>query len=81
MAHNIWKKEIFSTPDNPSLAHQEVVSDVMYETPTKKSRSLTAAIINVAYNGNLSAKTTVTQEEGSIDYSTTHVEKEFPETP
>ena len=53
----------------------------MYETPTKKSRSLTAAIINVAYNGNLSAKTTVTQEEGSIDYSTTHVEKEFPETP
>ena len=46
----------------------------MCEPPTKKSRSLTAAIINAADNGNLAAKITKTQKEGSVDYSTTHVE-------
>ena len=77
MAHNIRKKEIFSTPDNPSLAHQELVSDVMYEPPTKKICSLNAAIINEANNGNSVAKIMMTQEEGSVDYSTTHKEEEF----
>ena len=43
----------------------------MYESPTKKIRSLTAAIINAADNENLAAKITITREEGSIDYSTT----------
>ena len=56
MAHNIWKKAIYSTPSNPSLAYQEVVSDVMYEPPTMKIRSLTADIINVEYNGILAEK-------------------------
>ena len=66
--HNLWKKTLFIiTPSNPSLAHQEVVSDVMYEPPTKKIRSLTTAIINVADNGNLDGKITITQEEGYVD--------------
>ena len=50
------------TPGNPSLAHQEVVSYVMYEPPTKKSRYLTAAIVNTADNGNLAEKKIITQE-------------------
>ena len=60
---------------------QEVVSDVMYEPPTKKSRSLTAAIINAADNRNLDAKITITQEEVSVDYSTIYVEESLSETP
>ena len=55
------ENSIFSTPGNASLAHQEVVSDVMYEPPTKKSRSLTLAIINASDNGKLAAKITITQ--------------------
>ena len=39
----------------------------MYEPPTKKSRSLTEAIIDEAYNGYLTEKITITQEEGYID--------------
>ena len=73
MARNIWKKYFFLNPVNPVLAHQEVVSDVMYEPPTNKSRSLTAAIINVADHGNLDVKIRITQEEVCVDYSTTHV--------
>ena len=57
------EKAPFSTTGNSSLAHQEVVSDVMYETSTKKSHCLTAAIINTAENGNFSAKTTIIEEE------------------
>ena len=67
----IW---FFLNPGNPSLSHQEVVSDVMNEPPTKKICSLTSAIINAAENRNLAAKITITQEEVSVDYSTTHVE-------
>ena len=67
MAQNLGKKDIFRTPGNSSLPHQEVVPDFMYEPTTKKSLSLTAAIINAADNGNLAAKITITQEEGSID--------------
>ena len=52
----------------------------MYEPPTKKSCSLAAAIINAADNVNLAAKITITQKEGSLDYSTTHVEEELLET-
>ena len=63
----------FNNLDNPSLTHQEVVLDVVSEPPTNKSSSLTAAIINVANNANLSAKLTITQEELSIAYSTTHI--------
>ena len=81
MAQDTWKKAIFITPGNPSLAHQEVVSDVMYEPPTKKILSLNAAIINAADNGNLASKIKTNQEEGSADYSTTHVEEEFTEKP
>ena len=47
---------IFFNPVNPVLAHQEVVSDVMYEPPTNKSRSLIASIIKTADNGNLAEK-------------------------
>ena len=49
----------------------------MSQSPTKKICFLTAAIINAADNGNLAAKITITQEEGSVDYSTTHVEETF----
>ena len=49
----------------------------MSETPTKKIRSLNVSIINAADKGNLSEKPTITQEEGSVDYSTTHVEETF----
>ena len=56
MAQNIWKKYFFSTPGNPSLAHREVVSDAMYEPPTKKIYYLTAAIINAVDNENLAEK-------------------------
>ena len=73
-SQSIERKICFSTPGNPSLTHQEVVSDVMYEPPTNKSRSLTAAIINAADNGKTASKTKITQEDGSVDYSTTHVE-------
>ena len=52
----------------------------MYEPPTKKSRSLTAAKINAADNGNLYEKLTITQEEGYVDYSTTHLEEGLSET-
>ena len=68
------RKISFITRDNPSLFYQEVVSDVMYELPTKKSSSLTAAMINAEDNGNLDSKIAITQEEGSVDYSTEHVE-------
>ena len=53
----------------------------MYEPPTKKIRSLTAAIINASDNGNLAAKITITQEEGYVYYSTKHAEEEYIETP
>ena len=43
----------FSTPGNPSLAHQEVVSYVVSEPPTNKIRSLTASIINTVDNTKL----------------------------
>ena len=52
----------------------------MYEPPTKKSRSLTEAIIDEAYNGYLTEKITITQEEGYVDYSTTHIEESLSET-
>ena len=39
------KKLIFNTPGNPSLAHQEAASDVIYEPPAKKISSITAATI------------------------------------
>ena len=68
------------TPVNPSLSYKEVVSDVVSEPPTKKLRSLTAAIINATGNANLSAKLTITQEEGSFAYSTIHVEEALSET-
>ena len=45
----------------------------MSEPPTKKSRSFTATIINASDNGKLATKLKITQEEGSVDYSTTHV--------
>ena len=47
----------------------------MYEYPTKIIRYLSAAIINVVNITNLDAKLTITQEEGSVHYSTTHVEE------
>ena len=61
------RKLFFSTPDNPLLAHQEMVSDVMYEPPTRNIISITAAIINATDNGNLATKIIITQEEGYID--------------
>ena len=77
----IYGRNVFLiNPGNPSLAHQEVVSDIMYEPPTKKSRSLTASIINAEDNGNLSGKITIKQEEGYVDYSTKHVEEVLLET-
>ena len=57
-----------------------MLSDAVSEPPTKKVCSLTLSIINVAYNSNLNEKLTVTQEEVSLAYSTTHVEEEFSET-
>ena len=51
----------FRTPGNPSLDHKELVSDVVSETPTNKSRSLTEAIINATDNANLAEKLTITQ--------------------
>ena len=68
------RKLFFRTPGNPSLAHQEVVSYVMSETPTKKIRSLTVSIINAADNVKFSEKLTTTQEEGYVAYYTAHVE-------
>ena len=50
-----------STPGNTSLAHQEVLSYVVPEPPTKKTSSLTSAIISEADNANLTAKLTITQ--------------------
>ena len=44
----------FGTPGKPLLAHQEVVSYVMYENPIKKLYSLTASIINMVDDANLS---------------------------
>ena len=52
----------------------------MYEYHTKKIRSINASAINAEYFGNLAAKTKITQEEGSVDKSTTHVEDCFSET-
>ena len=49
----------------------------MYEPPTKKNHYLNEAIINVVDNGNSASKITITQEEGSVDYLTTHVEESF----
>ena len=49
-----WK--IHKTPGNPSLTHQEVVSDVLYEPPTNKKCYLTTLIINAADNKKLAAK-------------------------
>ena len=58
----IYGRKIFSvTLGNPSLAHQEVVSYVTHEPPSNKIRSLTAAIINAADNGNVASKITITQ--------------------
>ena len=51
----------------------------MYEPPTKRIRSLTEAIINAADDVNFSEKITITQEEGSVSYSTTHLEEALPE--
>ena len=58
-----------------------MVSDFVSEPPTKKIRSLTVAIINAAEDSNLTEKLTITQEEGSVASSTTHVEEAWPETP
>ena len=57
---------IFSTPGKPSLAHQEVVSDIMYEPHKKKRRSLTAANINASDNGKLSSKITIKKERDML---------------
>ena len=70
----------FSTPGNPSPNHKEVVSDVVSGPPLKKIRSLNAYVINTVENEKMSAKITITQEEGSVDYYTTHVEEVFSET-
>ena len=75
MPQNIWKKALFSTSGNSSLAYQEVVSDVVSGPPNKKIRSLAAAIINAVDNANFTEKLTITQEEGYISYSTTHGEE------
>ena len=75
------ESSFFSTPGNPSFDHQEVVSYVISEPPTNKSRSLTAAIFNVANNVKLDGKPTITQEEGYSDCSRTHVEEALSETP
>ena len=48
----------------------------MSEPPTNKRRSLTAAMINVADNGNLVSKLTIEQEEGYISYYKPHAEEE-----
>ena len=81
MTNNIWKIDIFSTPGNPSITHQEVVPDVVSDPPTNKIRSLTSPTINTTDNANLAAKVTTPQEEGYLDSYTTHVEAEFSETP
>ena len=52
----------------------------MSEPLTKKSRSLSAAIINAAYDGKLTAKLTITQEEGYVAYYKTNIEEELSET-
>ena len=46
----------------------------MSNPPNKKIRSLTVAIFNAVYNGNLDEKLTITQEERSFAPSKTHVE-------
>ena len=51
----------------------------MSETPTKKSHSLTAAIIKAADDGNLAAKPATTQEYGSVAYYITHTEEALSE--
>ena len=56
------ESSFFGTTGNPSLAHKEVVSDVMYEPPTKKIRFITEAIINAEDNGKLASKITIAQE-------------------
>ena len=81
MTNNIWKIDIYSTPGNPSLNHQEVVPDVVSEPPTNKIRSLTSSTINTTDNANLAAKVTITQEEGCVDSYTKHVEAKLSETP
>ena len=53
----------------------------MSEPPTNKNCSLTASIIDAEDNRNLAVKITITQEEVSVDYSTTHVEEALSETP
>ena len=64
---------IFSNPGNVSLPYHEVVSDVVSDSPNNKSHSLTSLIINSSDIAKLAAKLTITQEEVSIAYSTTHI--------
>ena len=70
----------FSTSGNPSLPHQEVVSYVVYGTPTKEISSITAAIIKAEDYSNLASKIKITKEEGSEYFSTTYVEEALSET-
>ena len=58
----IYVRNTFITLGNPLLAHQEVVSDVVSETRTKKIRSLTAFKISATDNVSLSEKLTTTQQ-------------------
>ena len=53
----------------------------MYEPPTNKIRSLAVAISSASNNGKLATNITITQEEVSVDYFTTHVEEALTETP
>ena len=56
-----------------------MVLDIVYELPTKKSCSLTAAMINAADNATLDPKTTISKEEGYVASFTTHVKGELSE--
>ena len=69
-----------NTPGNSSLTHKELVSYVVSEPLKNKSCSLTVAITNAADHANLASKPTITQEEGYVASSKTHVEESFSET-
>ena len=81
VANNLWKKYLLlSLTVTPHSPIKKWLPYVMYEPPTKKSRSLTVYIIHVSDNGNLASKIAITQAEGSVDYLTTYLEEEFSET-
>ena len=54
-----------------------MVSDIVSEPPTKKTRYLISSTINAADNSNLAEKLKITQEQECVASSTPSVEEVF----